>query len=41
LDLRARLHQAEFRTFTLIDPKLKNPQTEQWRTAFRVFDLLL
>jgi hypothetical protein len=29
------------RTFKILDPKLKNPQTEQWERAFRVFDLLL
>ncbi|MDB6084856.1 MAG: hypothetical protein JWN43_2737 [Gammaproteobacteria bacterium] len=29
------------RTFEIIDPHLKNPQTEHWQTAFRLFDLLL
>ena len=29
------------RAFKLMDPKLKNPQTEDWERAFRVFDLLL
>jgi hypothetical protein len=29
------------RTFTIIDPGLKNPRTEQWERAFRVFNLLL
>lgn len=29
------------RTLKVIDPKLKNPQTEHWERAFRVFDLLL
>jgi hypothetical protein len=29
------------RTFRLIDPELKNPQTEQWERALRVFDTLL
>lgn len=29
------------RTFDILDPKLKNPQTEHWERAFRVFDLLL
>jgi hypothetical protein len=29
------------RTFTIIDPDLKNPQTKHWERAFRVFDLLL
>jgi hypothetical protein len=28
-------------TFRIIDPGLKNPQTEQWEGAFRVFNLLL
>jgi hypothetical protein len=29
------------RTFTIIDPELKNPQSTHWKAAFRVFDLLL
>jgi hypothetical protein len=29
------------RTFKIIDPELTNPQTTHWKTAFRVFDLLL
>jgi uncharacterized protein DUF1931 len=29
------------RAVKLIDPKLKNPSSEQWERAFRVFDLLL
>jgi hypothetical protein len=29
------------RTFTTIDPKVKNPQAEDWERAGRVFDLLL
>jgi hypothetical protein len=29
------------RTFTIIDPRLKNPQTRHWERAFRIFDLLL
>jgi hypothetical protein len=28
-------------TFRIIDPRLKNPQSEQWERAFRVFNLLL
>ena len=28
-------------TFPIIDPDVKNPQTEQWERAFRLFDLLL
>ena len=29
------------RTFTIIDPELKNPSTRHWERAFRIFDLLL
>jgi Domain of unknown function (DUF1931) len=29
------------RTFIIIDPELKNPQTKHWERAFRIFDLLL
>lgn len=29
------------RTFTIIDPELKNPRSTHWRAAFGVFDLLL
>lgn len=29
------------RTFKVLDPKLKNPQTKHWERAFRIFDLLL
>src|ERR1700719_4727939 len=29
------------RTFKIIDPKLKNPQTEHWGRLQRLFDLLL
>jgi hypothetical protein len=28
-------------TFTVLDPRLKNPQTEHWERAFRLFDQLL
>jgi hypothetical protein len=28
-------------TFKIIDPTLKNPQTEHWDRSFRLFDLLL
>ncbi len=28
-------------TFKIIDPELKNPQTEHWERSFRLFDLLL
>jgi hypothetical protein len=29
------------RTFKIIDPNLKNPQSEHWERSFRIFDLLL
>jgi len=29
------------RSFKIIDTKVKNPQTEHWQRAFRLFDLLL
>jgi hypothetical protein len=29
------------RTFKIIDPGLKNPQTEHWQRSFQIFDLLL
>ena len=29
------------RSFTIIDPDLKNPQTKHWERAFRIFALLL
>jgi Domain of unknown function (DUF1931) len=29
------------RTLKILDPKLKNPQTEHWERAFGVFDLLV
>ncbi|WP_036324499.1 DUF1931 family protein [Microbispora sp. ATCC PTA-5024] len=29
------------RTFTVLDPELKNPRTEHWDRAIRVFQLLL
>jgi hypothetical protein len=29
------------RTLTIIDPKVRNPATEHWERAFRIFDLLL
>ena len=29
------------RTFKILYPKLKNPETEQWERSFRVFNLLL
>jgi hypothetical protein len=29
------------RTFKILEPELKNPQTEHWERSFRLFDLLL
>lgn len=29
------------RTFKIVEPKLVNPQTKHWESAFRLFDLLL
>jgi Domain of unknown function (DUF1931) len=29
------------RTFTVLEPELKNPQTKHWQRAFQIFDLLL
>jgi hypothetical protein len=29
------------RSFKILDPKLKNPQSEHWERSFRIFDLLL
>ena len=29
------------RTFTIIEPKLRNPSSAHWERAFRIFDLLL
>jgi len=29
------------RSFKIIDPKIKNPMTEHWERAFRLFDLIL
>ena len=29
------------KTFVIIKPELKNPQTEHWNQAFRLFDLLM
>jgi Domain of unknown function (DUF1931) len=29
------------RTFTIIEPDLKNPMSEHWERSFRIFDLLL
>jgi hypothetical protein len=29
------------RAFTILDPDVRNPRTEHWERAFRIFDLLL
>jgi hypothetical protein len=29
------------RSFTILDPSLKNPSSEQWEGVFRIFDLLV
>jgi hypothetical protein len=29
------------RSFKIVDPQLKHPQTQHWETTFRLFDLLL
>jgi hypothetical protein len=29
------------RLFKILDPKLKNPQSEHWERSFHIFDLLL
>lgn len=34
------LSYALARTFLIMEPKLKNPQTKHWEQAFRLFDLL-
>jgi hypothetical protein len=35
------LRVALARSFKIVDPTLKNPQTKHWDTAFALFDLLL
>ena len=40
-DVAGGLSLALARTFKIIDPALKNPQSEHWERSFRVFDLLL
>jgi hypothetical protein len=40
-DIAGGLSIAVGRTLKIIDPELKNPQTEQWERTFRLFDLLL
>jgi hypothetical protein len=40
-DIAGGLSVALARAFKVIDPGVKNPQSEQWERAFRIFDLLL
>ena len=40
-EIAGGLSLALARAFKIIEPKLKNPQTEHWERAYRVFDLLL
>jgi hypothetical protein len=40
-ELVGGLSLALARTFTIVDPKLKNPSSRHWEQAFRIFDLLL
>ena len=40
-EIAGGLSLALARAFKILEPKLKNPQTEHWEQAFRVFDLLL
>ena len=40
-DLAGGLSYALAQSFKIVDSKLRNPQTEHWERAFRLFDLLL
>ena len=40
-EIAGALSLALARTFKIIDPALKNPQSEHWERSFRIFDLLL
>jgi hypothetical protein len=40
-DVVGGLSLALARTFKIIDPEVKNPQTEHWERAFNIFNLLL
>lgn len=40
-EIAGGLSLALARAFKNIEPRLKNPQTEHWERAFRIFDLLL
>jgi histone H3/H4 len=40
-EIAGALSVALGRTFRIIDPQSRNPSTEHWERAFRIFDLLL
>jgi hypothetical protein len=40
-DIAGAISIALAHTFKIIDPELKNPQTEHWERSQRIFDLLL
>jgi hypothetical protein len=40
-DVAGGLSVALARSFTIIDPDLKNPSSQHWDRSFRIFDLLL
>jgi hypothetical protein len=40
-DVVGGLSVALARTFKILDPDVKNPQTSHWERAFQVFDLVL
>jgi hypothetical protein len=40
-DVVGGLSVALARTFKILDPNVRNPQTSHWERSFRVFDLLL
>jgi Domain of unknown function (DUF1931) len=40
-EIAGGLSVALARTFKIIDPDLKNPQSEHWERSFRIFDQLL
>jgi uncharacterized protein DUF1931 len=40
-EIEGGLSLALARTFRIVDPDVKNPQTAQWERAFRIFNLLL
>ena len=40
-EIAGGLSVALARSFKIIDPNVKNPQSEQWERSFRIFDLLL